>query len=136
MRRIESTSGDLMTERVQIFHAFLDAIEAGDPDRALSLCTDDITFWHNTTLIEEPADSLTATINWLHGNFTEVHYERGIVRDGNDSVTAEVVLCATAPDGDIVRTPTCVIADYRDGAIFRERVYLSTSHSLRNKVPR
>jgi ketosteroid isomerase-like protein len=79
-------SGDRMTERVQTFHAFLSAIEAGDSDRALALCTDDITFWHNTTLTDEPADSLVATIAWLHGNFTKVHYERGILREGNDSV--------------------------------------------------
>jgi ketosteroid isomerase-like protein len=125
-----------MADRVQIFHGFLDAIEAGDPARALALCTDDVTFWHNTTLLDEPAESLVATINWLHENFTAVHYERGTLRAGDDSVTAEVVLCATAPDGATVRTPTCVIADYRDGAIYRERVYLSTSHSLRNKVPR
>jgi len=125
-----------MADRVQTFHGFLDAIEAGDPDRALALCTGDITFWHNTTLVDEPAESLVAPITWLHQNFTAVHYERGAIRAGQDSVTAEVVLCATAPDGDIVRTPTCVIAEYRHGAIARERVYLSTSHSLRNKVPR
>lgn len=104
------------------------AIEVGDLDTVRSLYADDIVVWANWDGREAGIEKSMRLLGWLCQSLGDRRYDvsRRIAIEGG--YLQEHVLRGTAPNGETIAMPACLVVTVRDGKITRINEYLDPSH--------
>lgn len=108
--------------------ALFHAIESGDIEAVGSLYADDVEVWHNTDGAVQTKEQNLRVLSWVVRNLQDRRYEvlrRAALPHG---FVQQHVLHATAPSGQPVAIPACVVVTVRDGRVKRLDEYLDSAH--------
>lgn len=124
-----------MVERAKVFEALIQAIEANDVEAVRSGFSDDAIIWHNTSQVEQNRDEIVSVVQGLHANFTDVVYDINQVLETSEGAVGQIVLRATAADGERIAMHAAMIMAIDDfGRVTRADEYLDSAASVRRKA--
>ncbi len=106
---------------------FFAAVASGDLDAVRSMYAPDAVIWHNNDDAEQSVEQNLRVLRWATSNITGFRYEDARMTVTADGFMEQHVLRGTAPNGDEVRVPACIVCAVRDGRITRLDEYLDSA---------
>ena len=104
------------------------AIEAGDVAAVERLYAPEIVVWHNYDGVGQTKDENLRTLRWLTRNVTNLRYEEIVLQETPGGFVQQYVLRATAPDGNALEVPVCMVGKVTGGRITRLDEYMDSAH--------
>ncbi len=113
---------------LQLAERLMAAITAGNVDEVRNIYAPDAVIWHNNDNLEQSVDDNLAVLGWVVKHIANLRYEI-IRRQRTDSgFVQQHVLRGTAPNGQPLEVPACLVCTVQDGRITRLDEYLDTAH--------
>lgn len=106
---------------------FFAAVAAGDLDAVRSIYAPDAVIWHNNDQAEQSVEANLRVLRWATSRIAGFRYDevrRAVTPEG---FMEQHVLCGTAPNGEELRVPACIVCTVRDGRITRLDEYLDSA---------
>jgi ketosteroid isomerase-like protein len=106
---------------------FFAAVSAGDLATVRAIYAPDAVIWHNNDDTEQTVDENLRVLRWATSRITGFRYE-----DVRRTATAtgfmeQHTLRGTAPNGEELRVPACIVCTVRDGRITRLDEYFDST---------
>jgi len=118
----------MQPDALQIAEQLINAIQHGDVDAVRSIYAPDCVIWHNNDGLEQSVEDNLTILSWVVRNIRDLRYEE-IRRQRTDTGFVEQhVLRGTAPNGQPLNIPACLVCTLRDGRITRVDEYLDSAH--------
>jgi ketosteroid isomerase-like protein len=113
---------------LQLAERLFGAIMAGDIDAVRSLYAPDAVIWHNIDRAEQTADQNLRVLQWVVQHVRNLRYEEICRQRTANGFVQQHVLRGTAPNGQALDVPACMVGTVRDGRIVRLEEYLDSGH--------
>jgi ketosteroid isomerase-like protein len=107
---------------------FFDAIDRHDEAALRELYTPDVAVWHNHDGLEQRLEVNLKVLGWLHRTVADKRYEDVRRMPTPTGFVEQHVLRGTAPDGEPLEVPACLVVTVRDGRISRVEEYVDSAH--------
>ena len=102
----------------------IDAIAAGDAERAREIYAPDAVIWHNTEEREQSVDENVRVLRWVSRNVADLRYTDVRRQRTENGYVQQHVLRGTAPDGEPLEVHACLVVETEDGRITRLDEYI------------
>jgi ketosteroid isomerase-like protein len=118
----------MQNDPLELAERLIDAIQRGDVEAVRAVYAPECVIWHNNDRVEQRVDDNLAVLRWVVTNIKDLRYEQ-IRRQRTDTGFVEQhVLRGTAPNGQALDIPACLVCTVQDGRITRLDEYLDTAH--------
>ena len=113
----------------ELARTLFNAFEAGTPDAARAVLTDDFAGRQNDgpPMTREQLLEFSAAVSAIVPDF---RYEDIVCVATTNGFVEEHSVCGTLPDGQPLRIAACVVAEVEDGRIHRLREYLDSRAAI------
>ncbi len=126
--RVELETPSAMSEsHLEVARALIDAIGRGDAQAAAAVYHEDAAVYRNFDGRTIDKAETAKVLRFLTSKVEGLRYDDIRLAATADGFVQEHVLVGTAPSGAPVRCPACLVAEVRDGTIFRLREYLDSA---------
>lgn len=113
---------------LQLAERLFGAITAGNVEAVRDIYASDAVIWHNNDGLEQSADDNLRVLQWVVTNIRNLRYEN-VRRQRTDSgFMQQHVLRGTAPNGQELSIPACIVCAVDNGQITRLEEYLDSAH--------
>lgn len=106
---------------------FFAAINAHDEAALREIYTPDITVWHNHDRLDQDLETNLKVLGWMHRKMPDKRYEEVVRTPTPSGFVEQHVLRATAPNGEQIEVPACLVVTVRDGRICRVEEYIDSA---------
>lgn len=106
---------------------FFIAVAAGDLDAVRSMYAPDAVVWHNYDGVEQNVEENLRVLRWATSHIAGFRYEEVRRTATATGFMEQHVLRGTAPNGEELRVPACIVCTVRDGQIMRLDEYLDSA---------
>lgn len=117
-----------MHPHLQIAERLIGAITAGDVEAVRQVYAADCVIWHNNDNLEQSVDANLAVLRWVVQHIRNLRYEDIRRHCTETGFVEQHVLRGTAPNGQELHIPACLVCTVKDGRIMRLDEYLDTAH--------
>jgi uncharacterized protein len=104
------------------------AVEARDIDAVRAIYAPDAVIWHNNDGLEQTVEENLRVLAWVARNVKGMRYEEVRRTATATGFIEQHVLRGTAPSGDELRVPACIVCIVEGGRITRLDEYLDSAH--------
>ena len=129
MDATEPSTAILAPERaIEIADAMFAAIEACDIDALRDdIYAPDVVVWHNNDGIEQGRDDNLKVLKWMGRNISELRYEQIRRSATATGFVQQHVLRGTAPNGNELDVPACLVVTIDNDRVTRIDEYLDSA---------
>ena len=104
------------------------AIERGDAEAIREIYAPGCVIWHNNDGATQAVEENLRTLRWVIRNIAGVRYEEVRRQETPTGFVQQHVLRGTAPNGQPLEVPACIVCTVEDGHITRLDEYLDSAH--------
>ena len=112
----------------QVAERLFGAIMAGNVDAVRGIYAPDAVIWHNSDGVEQSVDDNLRVLRWVVRHIGNLRYEAVRCHPTENGFVQQHVLRGTAPNGQALSIPACLVCTVTDGRITRLDEYLDTAH--------
>lgn len=117
----------LENQHLEVARTLTDRLNAKDAEGVLRHYADDVAIWRNFDRRTLNKKQVTKVIGVLVSAIEGLRYEDVRVTPTATGFVQQHVLCGTAPSGEALSVPACLVAEIRDGLIVRVDEYLDSA---------
>ena len=113
---------------LQLAERLFAAIGTGNVEEVRNIYAPDAVIWHNNDGLEQSADTNVRVLQWVVTNLGNLRYENVRRQRTDTGFMQQHVLRGTAPNGQELNIPACIVCTVHDGRITRLEEYIDSAH--------
>jgi ketosteroid isomerase-like protein len=113
---------------LEVAERLIAAITAGDIEMVRRVYAPDCVIWHNNDGLEQSVDDNLTVLRWVVRHIANLRYEEIRRQRTETGFVEQHVLRGTAPNGQELAIPACLVCTVKDGRITRLDEYLDAAH--------